>query len=280
MKGVATLEPKNISLSSLYQERDVVRPHGSVEGGNMQVDGESAVVVDALLNTNLPTHGPRSFSHFAASKMKKSLTTFTGKPASDLSPEEETLDDNIHTRPASTSVSMQSAPQRFLDDGNDNQLHSPFHQKGQKTSKNPFAAFKNVPWLSPEYTPSSIVDTEDGYRSFPTFNVDNRAYTTNIDSKNTNNTKIQDSYNDDSTTTTKNPFAAFKNVPWLSPEYTPPSIVDTEDGYRPFPGLQPVSTFNLDNRAYTTNINNKNTNNTKIQDSYNDDSTTTKKSSK
>ncbi len=135
MKGVVTLEPKNISLSSLYQEgvkRDVVRPHGSVEGGNVQVNGESAGGrgggVDALFHTNLPTHELRPFSQPVTSKIKKFLATFTGKPASDLSPK-KMLDDNIHIRPASTSVSMQSTPQRLLDGGYRNQLPTGYERQ-------------------------------------------------------------------------------------------------------------------------------------------------------
>jgi len=79
----------------------------------------------------------------------------------------------------------------------------PSHQKAQNTSKNPFAAFAKAPWPSPEYTPppSSSFESFPGLQ--PIYNVDNRAYTTNINSNNTSNSNIQDSYNDDSTTIAK-----------------------------------------------------------------------------
>jgi len=77
----------------------------------------------------------------------------------------------------------------------------PSHQKAQNTSKNPFAAFAKAPWPSPEYSPPPSFESFPGLQ--PIYNVDNRAYTTNINSNNTSNSNIQDSYNDDSTTITK-----------------------------------------------------------------------------
>ncbi len=151
-------------------------------------------------------------THQAFSELMRSVEQDCTAPDSDDSDavENESLTDDmanmdINGAKFKKTRTSSTAPRMELPLGSNPE--TPSHQKGQRTSKNPFAAFAKVPWPSPEYTPHPFVDTGDG--SFPglqpvsTFNVDNRAYTTNINSNNTNNTKIQDSYNDDSTTTTK-----------------------------------------------------------------------------